>query len=90
MSDQPRPTGPEPDNVRWLRGLCDLAKGWVQENEDPSGWPHAQTGAYADLIFSFGLARLAAHDASVELLRRAQAVMIDKDDAHKFLCQAFE
>jgi hypothetical protein len=50
----------------------------------------AQTPAYVDLIFSFGLARLGENDAARDLLARARHALHGKDDAHGFLLSAYE
>jgi hypothetical protein len=101
MSDQPRPTGPEqglpgpPTNQRfgavrhWLADLHEKAQEWAMDGRDPHH-EKAQTYSYIELIFSFGLARLGELDASRALLGSAESVLGDKDDAHKFLFQAFE
>jgi hypothetical protein len=88
MSDQPRPTGTEQANVRWLRGLRDLAQNWVR-SESLFNQDQTQTVAYTDLIFAFGLARLATDGMSKELLGRATAALADKDEAHALLLEAF-
>jgi hypothetical protein len=75
------------DQARWLRGLCDLAQAWVGLQAHP--YPSAQTGAYVDLVFAFGLARLGAEDDSAGFLARAEQVLGHLDEAHQWLLQAF-
>lgn len=71
----------------WLLGLAESARGWIERSgQDVFG---AQTGAYADLIFAFGLARLKEGDASRALLARAEAVLGPRDAVHKFLLRAY-
>jgi hypothetical protein len=72
----------------WLRGLRDLAQEWIKEGGIPNAT--AQTPAYVDLVFSFGLGRLGENDAARDLLARAKSALNGKDDAHNFLYNAFE
>jgi hypothetical protein len=73
---------------QWMVDLAKSAQEWVKVE---SGAPAtAQTGAYVDLIFAFGLARLGEVDASKELLNHARGILGTKDDAHQFLLEAFE
>jgi hypothetical protein len=79
-----------------MMDLGDLAQKWIQEARVHASAP---TGAYTDLIFSFGMARLGEHDASKELLARAGAVLTklpegtwyEKQDkeTHTFLLRAY-
>lgn len=73
------------DHGRWLRGLCDLAHGWVGAPVHQS----AQTAAYVDLIFAFGMARLRAVDYGRELHARAEQNLSQQDEAHRYLLQAY-
>jgi hypothetical protein len=76
------------DDERWLRELCDLAQQWVEANADKKLNP--PTGAYVDLIFAFGLARLGAEPSCREWLLRAQARLVaTADEAHRFLLEAY-
>lgn len=74
---------------QWLIDLANLAQDWLK---DGTGVPSAtaQTTAYVDLVFAFGLARLGESDAARDLLARARGVLSTKDDAHAFLYTAFE
>jgi hypothetical protein len=72
---------------QWLRRLCDLAHEWVRRSAGVRGL--AQTEAYADLMFAFGLARVGQAEACRELVRRAEASLPTGDEAHSFLLQAF-
>jgi hypothetical protein len=74
---------------QWLSELHDKAQEWAMDGRDPHH-EKAQTFSYIELIFSFGLARLGEIDASRALLNSAKKVLGDKDDAHKFLYEAFE
>jgi hypothetical protein len=82
---QAKASGPGP----WLRRLCDLALEWARKAGE-WGAEENETSAYIDLIFSFGLAREGERDASRELLRRAQAMLVPGDEAHRFLLAVFE
>jgi hypothetical protein len=73
---------------QWMTDLAALAQEWVKEGGVPNAT--AQTPAYVDLVFSFGLARLGENDAARDLLARARAVLAPKDEAHSFLFGAFE
>jgi hypothetical protein len=72
---------------KWLLGLCESAHRWVQR--EPPVHPDAQTPAYIDLIFSFGLARLGEDEASRELQERARVRLENRDDTHRFLLAAY-
>src|SRR5262249_6540434 len=50
----------------------------------------AQTEAYIDLIFAFGLARIGDEPDARELLSQARSALLGQDDAHAFLYGAFE
>jgi len=73
---------------QWMVDLAALAQDWIKEGGPASAT--AQTAAYVDLIFAFGLARLGENDAAREMLTRAKATLGSKDDAHGFLYGAFE
>jgi hypothetical protein len=106
MSDQPRPTGPEQDNHRWLRGLRDLAQNWLKETGGLIGQREVgrtkrgaaiyvpapiPMDAYANLTFAFGLARVGGRIESRELLDGAQAVLTSlKDRTHAALLKGYE
>jgi cellulose synthase operon protein C len=74
---------------QWMVDLAKLAQEW---HKDSGGVAPAtsQTGAYVDLTFAFGLARLGESDAAREVLQRAKATLSVKDDAHVFLYNAYE
>ncbi len=74
---------------QWLSELHEKAQEWAMDGRDPHH-EKAQTFSYVELIFSFGLARLGEMDASRALLNSAKEALGLKDDAHKFLLQAFE
>jgi hypothetical protein len=74
---------------QWLTDLADLAQDWIHEGANALHTT-AQTPAYVDLIFAFGLARLGEGDAARQLLGRAQNVLGLKDDAHQFLLTAYK
>jgi hypothetical protein len=74
---------------QWLTLLCEKAKRWVERNTPPYVSPEQQTGAYVDLFFSFGLARLSEVDASDRLLRRATDALGQRGQAHEFLLNAY-
>jgi hypothetical protein len=75
---------------QWLTDLAGLAQDWIKEGGNALHTATAQTPAYVDLIFAFGLARLGEADAARLLLGRAQAVLGEKDDAHQFLLTAYK
>jgi hypothetical protein len=75
---------------QWLVGLCDQAKQWTH---DKGGIPSAsepKTGAYVDLIFAFGLAKLGETNACNPLRERAKDALAEGDEAHSFLLQAYD
>jgi hypothetical protein len=101
MSDQPRPTGPERDDVRWLRGLRDLTQNWLSETDGLIQWGKQRnqpvrlnvpvpTDAYADFLFSFALAQAGAETGARELLAQARERLAGGDDAHQFLLRAYQ
>jgi hypothetical protein len=76
---------------RLLR-LRNLAHGWIAKLTLPPGVdapPHF-TGAYADLTFAFGLARLGEAVACRDLLLQAWQVLEDQDVVHHYLLQAYD
>jgi hypothetical protein len=77
----------EPSPPQWLRSLRDLAQEWMSANT--LGKLQAPTGAYSDLMFSFGLARLGAGEAARELMAGARSVLPSQDAAHHFLLDAY-
>ncbi len=88
MSDQPRATGPAQDNIRWLRGLRDLAQTWLAET--PELYP-APTDSYVDLYFAFGLACVGDRESSREFLERARETLAGtKSEAHALLLSGYE
>ncbi|HEY7429038.1 MAG TPA: hypothetical protein VH682_32705 [Gemmataceae bacterium] len=72
----------------WMRELCSKAHAWAEENRDPA--QKAPTAPYIDLLFAFGMARLGEADAGKQLMKRANQVLADKDEAHTFLLHSFE
>ena len=76
------------DVREWMKSLCDQAQAWVEKNRDEMQRP--PTASYVDLLFAFGLARLGETDASRQLMRRARAILSDKDEVHTLLLQCFE
>ncbi|HWG45003.1 MAG TPA: hypothetical protein VN688_19695 [Gemmataceae bacterium] len=84
-----QPTGQRFRDMReWMKGLCDKAHAWVEENRDPAQKPPMPP--YINLLFAFGMARLGEADLSKQLMKRAQEVLAGKDDAHTFLLHSFE
>jgi hypothetical protein len=76
---------------QWLTDLGDGAQAWIANVSGKGAlYPSAQTAAYVDLIFAFGLARLGESDAARALLNRATAALGKKDDAHQWLLGAFK
>jgi hypothetical protein len=73
---------------QWMTDLAAQAQEWIKEGGVPNAT--AQTPAYVDLVFSFGLARLGETDAARDILSHAKTALNGKDDAHKFLLDAFE
>src|SRR5262249_32014116 len=73
---------------QWMTDLAGLAQDWIKEGGVPNAT--AQTPAYVDLVFSFGLARLGETDAARDILSRARTALHGKDDAHRFRLNAFE
>src|SRR5262249_47746627 len=69
--------------------LGQMALDWIKEG-GTSTHATAQTAAYVELTFAFGLAKLGETDAARELLNKARAVLNSKDDAHQFLAAAYE
>ncbi|MFO0845833.1 MAG: hypothetical protein U0797_26200 [Gemmataceae bacterium] len=86
--DQEKPAG-RTELVGWLAELHQLVRIWLARVGPPQE-PTAQTPAYVDLIFSYGLARLGENDAARDLVARAQQALHGKDDAHTFLLSAYE
>jgi hypothetical protein len=73
----------------WMLGLRELAQEWrILEAEPMHGM--AQTSAYIDLIFAFGLARLGSADETRTLRERAALALGERDEAHQFLWGAYE
>ncbi len=68
---------------QWLVTLCDKAQQWVRSSA-------SKTGAYVDLTFAFGLAKLGEVDACNRLRERAKAALAEGDEAHSFLLQAYD
>jgi hypothetical protein len=84
-----QPTSQRFRDVRdWMKSLCDQAQTWVEKNRDEMQKP--PMAPYVDLLFAFGMARLGETDACRQLMRRARAILADKDEAHAFLLESFE
>jgi len=77
---------------QWMVKINELARRWVdrQRGQGPLEYKEAKTKEYVDLLFAFGLARLGEHDASRELLLRAQKALAKGDEAHALLFRLFE
>jgi hypothetical protein len=76
----------------WLMGLSDKVRRWVERNkgaaENDSRFS-IQTPAYADLILSFGLARLGEAAEARRLRQQAAGRLGERDDVHTTLLEAF-
>jgi hypothetical protein len=86
MSQPEKAVGEVIDPCAWLAWLRDQARAWGEADAQPT----ARTGAYTDLIFAFGLARLEEKDAVEALTGCARAELLSGDAAHRFLLRAFE
>lgn len=73
----------------WLKKLYDKARSWIEANRDILD-RKPPTKAYADLLFSFGLARLGEIDDAKRLLHRARGMLSEENRVHRFLLAAFE
>jgi hypothetical protein len=83
-----------PDHGRWLLSLREPAQAWVLANDGLVWWEddgagvyrrspfRNRTNGYVDLVFSFGLARLGAQEASRELFERATGVLTAWNESH--------
>jgi cellulose synthase operon protein C len=83
----------------WLLALPERLHRWIDASSNvagpsrPPAYPSAdprKTGAYADLLLAFGLARLGDARASRRLKERACEVLGDIDNVHSFLLAAFD
>jgi hypothetical protein len=72
-----------------MHALRDRAQEWLKENRNQAP-PTAQTSAYIDLVFSFGLARLGESDQARKLLATSKLTLAGKNEAHTWLFNAFE
>jgi hypothetical protein len=71
-----------------LRGQ---ARAWIRATSLKGVHADPQlTAAYADLIFAFGLARLGEVTASEQAVAQAKEVLVNRDDVHDFLLEAFD
>ncbi|HEX5270288.1 MAG TPA: hypothetical protein VFW33_07375, partial [Gemmataceae bacterium] len=75
---------------QWLVGLCEMAQAWIRDKGQITSERPPKTGAYVDLIFAFGLAKLGEADACHRLRDRAKAELAEDDEAHSFLFQAYD
>lgn len=76
----------------WMLKMRESAHRWVdrQCGQGVIEYKEAKTKEYVDLLFAFGLARLGEHDASRQLLVKAQGVLDKEDEAHAILFRLFE
>lgn len=79
------------DVSQWLGQLHGLIQGWARRNPSiPIGTNiEPKTGAYIDLMFSFGFALLGENDESHHLLKSAEAALAGGSEAHRLLFQSF-
>jgi hypothetical protein len=77
---------------QWMVRLNELARRWVdrQRGQYSIDYKDAKTKEYIDLLFAFALARLGEHDASRQLVLRAQRELVKQDEAHAILFRLFE
>jgi hypothetical protein len=74
---------------QWLAQLCERAHRWIDLNRPTYASTGQKTEAYAELFFSFGLARLGEMEASNKWLQRATEALHDQGEAHDFLLNAY-
>jgi hypothetical protein len=75
------------DDVRgWLSTAREPVRRWLAAENVPAAAP---TRAYADLILSWGLARIGERASSQSLLAEAHGVLGPLDEAHRFLIDVF-
>jgi hypothetical protein len=75
---------------QWLPQLRDKVLRWIEEKGQITSYGRSpQTGAYVNLLFSYGLARLGEAEAARRLLRQAAAALQDQGEAHEFLLEAY-
>jgi FtsH ternary system domain X7 len=82
---------------QWMTNLCKQAHDWPKEASGViQGQAAAQTHAYINLTFAYGLARMGELDASRKLMDEAKKVLLaqidqdgNTDEAHQFLFRAF-
>jgi len=85
-----QPTSQRNHDVRaWMKGLCEKARDWIEDNRDPV-MKEPPTKAYSDLLFAFALARLGESDAAKQLLKGARESLRESHAVHAFLLKAFE
>jgi hypothetical protein len=75
---------------QWLALLADKARRWVKERGRVYSPHEPKTGAYTDLFFGFGLAKLGETEACNRLRERARGELTEAGEAHLFLFQAFD
>lgn len=76
------------DVSQWLGRLHGLALDWLMTNRGSLA-RSACTEAYADLVFSFGLAQLGAYDRAKQLLTSAQQRLPQQYPVHAVLLAAY-
>ena len=76
---------------QWLPDLCEKVQRWIENQGQiiTHSGRQPQTGAYVNLIFAYGLARLGASDAAPRLLHQATAALQNQNEAHEFLLEAY-
>jgi hypothetical protein len=78
-----------------LAGLAERARDWIDRPGNSLAPRHGpgqgpKTGAYADLFFAFGLARLGERDGRDRLRQRARTDLAGAGQVHEFLLEAFD
>jgi cellulose synthase operon protein C len=77
-----------------MKKLCNVAHKWSedqgQEQKTERSTKVPRTGAYVDLIFAYGMARLGDNDTSRDLMTRASAVLDQEDDVHDLMLEAYK
>jgi hypothetical protein len=75
----------------WFGHLHEQAQAWISKKPTgPIGSnPEAKTGAYVDLFFAFGFARLGEHDEARRFLQKARTALAGDKEAHRLLLDSF-